>query len=260
METYRASRRRFGFGMVAAVPAGLALMAAPAVGAQTPESETDEITRTISVNGTGTVKIAPDTASISLGVLANDESLEVAQQTVSDNLASTTAALTDAGILAEDIATNSYNVYPVSEYDRNGNYVGIERYEVSSGLTVIVRDIDSVGTVLDLAVQAGANNVWGISFYVDDSSAAASQARQAAVDDARAKADELATASGMVIVGVISISENYAPPVSPMDYSFEGAGGASKDMVASSMVPVSPGQSQISVDVSIVFEVELAAG
>jgi uncharacterized protein YggE len=210
-------------GMFAALLFGLSLIFSPLVSAQTPEPGTETITRTVSVSGTGVVKLDPDTANINLGVVSNDESLEVAQQTVSENLASITQSLTDAGIAAEDIQTSSYNVYPVPEYDRDGNYVGVERYEVSAGLTVIVRDIDSVGTVLDGAVEAGANNVWGISFYVDDPSSAASQARQAAVDDARAKADELATAGGMVIVNIISIDETAAPEPMAREYDYPAA-------------------------------------
>lgn len=247
------------FGVLAVMALALTLLFSPFANAQTPESGNDEIVRSLSVEGTGIVQIAPDTASISLGVVANEKSLADAQRQVSEGLEATTTAMTDAGILPEDISTTSYNVYPIAEYDRDGNYVGIERYEVSSGLTVIVRDIDSVGTILDLAVDSGANNVWGISFYLDDPSSAASQARQAAVDDARTKADELATASGSVVVGVISINETSAPAPAPMDYSL-ARGGAEMDMAEMSAVPVSPGQTTVTVTVSIVFEIAPAAG
>ncbi len=248
------------FGPLAVLLLGLSLLMTPVAGAQSTPVPGAEPVRTISVSGTGTVKIDPDTARLDLGVISNNESLEVAQTEVSDGLASITEVMTSAGIAPEDIATTSYNVYPVPEYDRDGNYVGIERYEVSSGLSVIVRDIDSVGTVLDAAVQGGANNVWGISFYVEDPSSAASQARSAAVDDARAKADELATASGMVVVNVVSIAETSAPP--PMPVEFDLARG-SADMAAeqaASPVPVSPGQTEVRVDLQITFEIEQAAG
>src|SRR5680860_143340 len=162
-------QRSARFGIVAALILGLSLLISPFVSAQesTPEPG-EEVIRTISVNGTGTVKVDPDTARISLGVVSNNESLEVAQTEVSDGLANITLVLTDSGVAPEDIQTDSYNVYPIAEYDRDGNYVGIERYEVSAGVSVIVRDIESVGTILDAAVEGGANNVWGISFFVDD--------------------------------------------------------------------------------------------
>lgn len=254
---------RTRFGILAALFLGLSLLLTPLAGAQStpgPGVPGSETIRTISVSGTGTVKIDPDTARLDLGVVSNNESLEVAQTEVSEGLANITEVLTDAGIMPEDMATTSYNVYPIAEYDRDGNYVGIERYEVSSGLSIVVRDVESVGTVLDAAVEAGANNVWGISFYVEDPSSAASQARSQAVESARAKADELATASGMVVTNVVSISETSAPPPMPLQYDLE-RGGA--DMAASqeaAAVPVSPGQSEVRVDLQITFEIEQAAG
>jgi uncharacterized protein YggE len=233
----------------------------PFAAAQSTPEPGEEPIRTITVNGTGVVKVDPDTASINLGVISNNESLEVAQQEVSEALEATTQTLTDLGILPEDIATSSYNIYPIAEYDRDGNYVGIERYEVSSGLTVTVRDIDSVGTVLDSAVQAGVNNIWSISFYVDDPAEATAQARRSAVEDARGKADELATAAGMVVVNVVTINETSAPDPASLNYDL-GRGGAEADMAMeqAASVPVSPGQTEIRVEVSIVFEIEAAAG
>lgn len=251
--------RRAGFGILATLILGLSLLMSPLAGAQSTPVPGTETIRTVSVSGTGTVKIDPDTARLDLGVVANNESLEVAQTEVSEGLANITQVLTDAGIEAEDIATTSYTVYPIAEYDRDGNHVGIERYEVSSGFSIVVRDIESVGTVLDAAVEAGANNVWGISVYVEDPSSAASQARSMAVDDARAKADELATASGMVVTNVVSISETSAPPPMPLQYDL-ARGGADMTASEAAAVPVSPGQSEIRVDLQITFEIEQAAG
>lgn len=259
MNVFRQHQHVYRFGIVAMMALAFTLVFSPFAKAQTPETGSDEVVRTVSVEGTGIVQIAPDTASISLGVVANEESLADAQKNVSDGLAATTSALTEAGILPEDISTTSYNVSPIAEYDRDGNYVGIERYEVSSGLTVVVRDIESVGTILDMAVTAGANNVWGISFYLEEPAEAASQARQAAVDDARGKADELATASGSVVVGVISINETSSPAPAPLDYTF-ARGAADADMAEASSVPMSPGQTTVTVSVSIVFEIAPAAG
>ncbi len=253
---------RAGIGIIAALLLGLSFIMSPFAAAQSTPVPGAETIRTISVTGTGTVKIDPDTARLDLGVVSNNESLEVAQTEVSDGLEAITQVLTDAGILPEDIATTSYNVYPIAEYDRDGNYVGIERYEVSSGFSIVVRDVESVGTILDAAVEAGANNVWGISFYVEDPSSAASQARSLAVEDARGKADELATASGMVVTNVVSIVETSAPDPMPLQYDL-GRGGADMDMVAAeqaSSVPVSPGQSEVRVDLQITFEIEQAAG
>ncbi|HYI25139.1 MAG TPA: SIMPL domain-containing protein [Thermomicrobiales bacterium] len=253
---------RFTAVLIALVTLSMSLLVSPMASAQATPDSTDDYPSTINVNGRGTVTIAPDTAQVELGVMANSESLEEAQLTVSDGLAAVTDALLDAGVLQEDISTSSYNVYPVAEYDRDGNYIGVSRYEVSSGLNVVVRDIESVGTILDTAVDAGANNVWGISFYVEDPSEAAAQARTLAVDDARAKADQLATASGSVITRVLSITETSSPSSAPVEYydraGSGGLGEAEADMAAS--VPVSPGQAEIVVTVQVIYEIEPANG
>ncbi len=251
---------RLAAALLAIFTLSLSLTLPSLASAQATPGMTTEVPATITVNGTGTVRIDPDTAQIELGVMANDESLEVAQTAVSEGLAAVVSALTDAGVLAEDVTTSSYNVYPVAEYDNDGNYVGVSRYEVSSGLTVIVRDIESVGTILDLAVSAGANNVWGISFYVEDPSEAAAQARTMAVDDARTRADQLATASGSVITRVLSIYETSSPGATPVEYYESAAmGGAAMDQAAAP-VPVSPGQAEIVVTVQVVYEIEPANG
>ena len=217
--------------------------------------------RTITVSGTGIVSTTPDTASVTLGIQVTNESLKTAQDDVSRRLTGVTDTLTKAGIAKEDIKTSSYNVNPVSEYDRAGNYKGISQYKVSVAMTVTVRDLDALGTILDATVSAGVNDVWGISMYVDDTSEAASQARTAAMTDARARADEFARAEGLLITGVYSITETSAPsPKSesmnaPMDFS------AGEARSAEAMpVPISAGSTDIRVDVQVIYTVEQGNG
>lgn len=234
---------------------------APAATAQsTPEPAGSTVLRTITVNGTGTVMVQPDTASVSLGVFVNNASLEEAQNEATRRLGTLTQSLQDAGVAEEDITTSSYNVYPAPKYDRNGNMEGIDHYEVSANLTVVVRDINSVGTILDQATTAGANYVGGVSFFLDDQGPATTQARTAAIEDARGKADEMATASGMVVVNVVSITETSAPIAQERQFEYakssESVGAADSSMP----VPVSTGQSQVMVTVQVVFEMQQAAG
>jgi uncharacterized protein YggE len=237
----------------------LSLLLAPHASAQSTPEPTSDI-RTISVSGTGRVNVDPDTADVILGVETTNASLEAAQNEVTESLASVTKVLTDAGVAAEDIVTSSYDIYPVPEYDRNGNYRGVSGYRVSAALTVTIRDIAQVGTILDSAVEGGATGVFGVSFYVDDPSGPASEARSLAVEDARAKADEYATASGVLITGVHSIVETRAPEPVARDQEFDVAAADEAGASANQPVPISPGQSEIRVDVQIVFEIEQANG
>lgn len=237
----------------------LSLLLAPHANAQSTPEPTSDI-RTISVSGTGRVNVDPDTADVLLGVETTNASLEAAQTEVTESLASVTTVLTDAGVAADDIVTSSYNIYPIPEYDRNGNYRGVSGYRVSATLTVTIRDIAQVGVILDSAVEGGATGVFGVSFYVDDPSGPASEARSLAVEDARAKADEYATASGVLITGVHSIVETSAPDPVAREQEFDVAAADAAGASEAQPVPISPGQSEIRVDVQIVFEIEQANG
>lgn len=246
-------------GIVTALAVILSILLSPHAGAQSPPETPPEI-RTIWVSGTGRVNVDPDTADVVLGVETTDPSLETAQTEVSESLSSVTGVLTDAGVAAEDIVTSSYNIYPVPEYDRDGNYEGVSAYEVSATLTVTIREIDDVGAILDSAVAGGATGVFGVSFYVDDPAGPASEARTLAIEDARAKADEYATASGVLITGVYSIVETSAPDPVAVDQQFDRAAAADTGSAEALPVPISPGQSEVRVDVAIVFEIDQANG
>lgn len=256
---YRGLASNHRLGIVTALGLMLTVLLTPHVGAQsTPETPAD--VRTISVSGTGKVNVDPDTADVALGVETTNASLEAAQTEVTENLASVTTVLTNAGVTAEDIATSSYNIYPVPKYDRDGNYEGVSGYQVSTTLTVTIRDITRVGAILDAAVAGGATGVFGVSFYVADPAGPARDARTLAVEDARAKADEYATASGVLITGVYSIAETSAPEPVARDQDFEVGTADAAAASEAQPVPISPGQTEIRVDVQIVFEIERANG
>jgi uncharacterized protein YggE len=238
----------------------VAMVATPLVSAQsTPTLPTPEtLTRTITVSGVGTVSVEPDTADVIFAVQADDASLKEAQDDASTRLDAITAALTAGGVDAKDAVTSSYYVTVMNDYDENGNFVAISGYRVDAQITATVRDLDTLGDLLDSVVTAGANGIYGMTFYVDDPSGPASQARQAAMEDAKAKADELAAAAGVAIAGVVSIDETYAP--SPVSTNYDmgmggyGGGGVYAESAAKS-VPVSPGSSDVTVMVQVVYEI-----
>ena len=116
-------------------------------------------------------------------------------------------------------------------------------------LQLTVRDTDMLGDLLDEAVNAGANSINGVTFYVDDQTAAASEARKLAVEDARTKAEELAAAAGLTLGPVVSIAEG---TVSPRRHFRTPASAGGR--MAAAAVPVQPGSSTVAVDVSMTFE------
>jgi uncharacterized protein YggE len=188
------------------------------------------------------------------------ESLKTAQGDVTRRLTGVTETLTEAGIPADDIRTTQYNITPIPEYDRNGNYKGIQQYEVSVALTVTVRDLDLLGTILDETVSAGVNDVWGISMFVDDTTEAASQARSAAMADARTRADQFALTEGLLITGVYSINELSAPEPKSARMEEDAAYSMEAGTDAAMPVPISPGPTDIRVDVQVIYTVEQGNG
>lgn len=233
---------------------------APAAAAQPTPIPSDAL-RTITVQGTGIVSTTPDTAAVTLGIRTSNESLKAAQDDVTGRLTTVTETLTGLGIAAEDVKTSSYNINPINEYDDDGNFRGIRGYEVSVSLRVTVRDLDSLGNVLDQSVDAGVNDVWGISMYVNDTTEAANQARQAAMADARSRAEEFARSEGLLITGVYLITEDSAPAPPTQRSTQDASYTMEADMAeANTPVPISPGSTDVRVDVTVVYIIEQGNG
>jgi uncharacterized protein len=209
----------------------------------------EESPGTVSVGGHGAVTMAPDTASVVVGVNVIETTLSAAQEKATAQMTAVIDALKAAGIEEKDIKTVDYSVSIIQDHDENGNPTVVKGFQVNNQVNVTVRDLDKLGAVLDTVVAQGANSIYGISLYVNDPSAAASQARAAAVKDAKAKADELAAAAGMTVGRVLSLSETSSPPPAPM----EVAGGAA-DGAARAPVPIQGGTTTVSVDVDVTYE------
>ena len=204
--------------------------------------------RTITVSGTGKVTLTPDIAYINIGVHSQDASATVA---AADNNNSTKAVIDvikAAGVADKDIQTTNFSIYPQQLYDNNGKITGII-YMVDNTVSITVRDLTKLGDLLDASVRAGANNISSISFDVADKTEALSQARQAAVENARKQADELTTASGVSLgdIQTISYYDNSAPVT--IEY-------ARADMASAGSVPVQSGSMQITTTVTIVYEIK----
>ena len=161
---------------------------------------------TITVNGTGEVRISADTAVISLGVNARDQDVLKAQQAANQSIASIRTAMSENGVKDEDITTEFINIYAIYDYI-NGQEL-LSAYNASSTLAIRVTDMDSVGALIDAAFAAGANTLNGISFSASDTKEAEAEALRIAVQDAQNKAAILAEAAGLQITGIKAISED----------------------------------------------------
>jgi uncharacterized protein YggE len=204
--------------------------------------------RTITVTGTGMVTLTPDIAYINIGVHSQDASASAA---LTDNNTKSQAVIDvikAAGVAEKDIQTTNFSIYPQQQYDNNGNLTGI-LYVVENTVYVTVRDLSKLGSLLDASVRAGANTINSISFDLADKTGALSQARSAAVAEARKQADELTGATGVSLGDVQTIS--YYDSTVPVTLQYSRS-----DMAAAGSIPVQAGSMQISTTVSIVYEIK----
>jgi hypothetical protein len=204
----------------------------------------------LSVSGSGDAFLAPDIAYIYIGVHTE---APTAAEAVSDNTAQTEElmqAIRDFGIDARDIRTTNFSIWPMDRYDPStGLPSGEKTYSADNTVYVTIRKLDTLGDLLDTAVQAGANTVNSIQFDVADKDDALKQARADAVKDAEAQAQSLAQAAGVSLGEIQSIGFSEAQPY-PI---FDGKGGGGGAVAAEAAVPIQPGQLTFTVYVNVTY-------
>ena len=204
----------------------------------------------ISVSGEGRVTAAPDMGHIQLGVRRQAATAAGAMSAANQAAAAVLAEVTARGIEERDVQTTRIGLNPVWEHRQNqpAKVVG---YEAVNDLAIRVRDLDDMGTLLDALVNEGANTVQGISFAIDDSDTLRSEARLAAIKDARAKAETLAEGAGVALGGVRAVSELGAGRPQPMMRQMNMAAADSME----SSVPIAAGEMEIAVRVQAVWDI-----
>ena len=201
----------------------------------------------ITVAGTGVVITTPDRADFSFGVQTQRATAKGATAATAARMQRIINALKAFGIDARDIQTQQVSVY--AQY---ANSV-LDGYTASNSVTVKVRDIDKAGAVIDLAVDAGATNVYGPSMFRTDRQLQARNAIRAAVSDARAKAQAVAAASGATVGRVVAVIENGAIPAPVSGTTTQPAPPRRAARARTVPTPVQPGEQSIEVTVSATF-------
>jgi hypothetical protein len=208
--------------------------------------------RSISVTGQGEAAGPPDQAEVSAGVQILAETVIEAtreNQTVVERIM---AALEEQGIPPEKIRTSDYSIWAEQNYQNPGDprqENRISGYRVSNVVSVSIDDIEKVGDVLAAVTNAGANTIHGVQFGVRDTAALEQKAREAAMADARARAEALARLAGVQLGEIMSISSlSGGPPQPMMARSFEMADTASAP-------GISPGQQRLSVQIHATFAI-----
>ncbi len=204
------------------------------------------------VTGLGKVTVVPDIVSLRLGIEAQAASVAEAQAQAAEAMERVMDALRENGVAEKDIKTQYFSIYQVTKWDRDKEEPIVVGYRVINMVTAKIREIEQAGSVIDAVAVAGGDliRIDSIGFSIDDPSAYYMEAREKAMVDAKAKAEQMAQLSGVTLGKPTYISEGgpqipYYPPVM-MD-----AAMASPEVVT----PISPGEMEISLSVQVVYTI-----
>jgi hypothetical protein len=202
---------------------------------------------TISVTGEASISAPPDLARIEVGVTTDAKTARAASLSNDDAMGKVLLALKSAGLAAKDYQTSQVSLQPqYATQSRPGPNV-LTGYRATNRVTVTIRDILKVASVIDSMVAAGANDIGGISFTVSNASKLLDDARTQAIADARRKAEIYAKAADVTLGAPVSISEEGGP--SPVMYR-----RAAAPMTAG--VPIAPGEETLRIAVSVTWAIK----
>lgn len=218
---------------------------------------------TISVIGSGEVLAIPDVGQFSFSVTAEGETAAVAQEGSGTKINDILSYLREQGVEDKDIKTENYNLYPRWRWEERlcpmgsfcpGGEQVQDGYEATQTVRVKIRATDTAPTLIQGVGERGATNISGLTFTIDDIDTLRNEARAAAIEDAKAKADELAKNLGVRIVRLVSFYENQPYYPSPYYAREQSMGG---DAVSSYMAPELPmGEETTSVEVNVTYEIK----
>jgi uncharacterized protein YggE len=224
--------------------------------------ETHVATNTITVSGTGKVTAIPDVATFEFTVTQTAATVAAAQTAATAQLNSAFNALTSAGVASSDIQTTSYAINP--HYDNQGGVCNglngictpsksvLTGYDVSQTDQVKVRNLANAGALFTTIGTLGVQSVDSLQFSLDNPETVQNEAQAAAIADAQAQAQKLASELGVKLVAVVSFTDNSSTPTPyPVMYAMNASVGS----VPAANPTISTGQQQITDNVSITYEI-----
>ena len=171
------------------------------------------------VSGEGKVTVVPDIATITLGVSSQSSTVADAQSKAVDAMNKVMSALTANGVAKKDIQTQYFSIQQVTKWDDKTQQQIVIGYSVSNMVIAKIRDMDKVGTTIDAVAIAGGDltRINGIDFSVEQPEKYYVQARELAMNDAKAKANQIASLAGVTLGKPTYVSEStYIPSTVPV--------------------------------------------
>ena len=208
--------------------------------------------RGITVVGMGKASGTPDVAHVNVGIETEADTVQKAVADNKDKMTRLLETLKGLGIADKDIQTTNYGVYTQRQPGPDGKGMGPTTYNVNNQVNVTVRDVAKLGDVLDKAVAAGANNVYGVSFSVDDTSKLEADARAKAFADAKARAESLAKLAGVTLGDVATVSEVIGGP-GPV---YDGARMSAAAGLGGGGAPIQPGELEVNTSIQVTFAIK----
>lgn len=202
----------------------------------------------ITVSETATIDAKPDLAVVGFGVTTQDKDPNAAARANANVTTAVIKAITDFGIPKKDVVTIRYQVNPMMDYSKPGNPV-ITGYQVANVVNVKARDLSKVGGLIDVGVKAGANNVQGVTFTVEDPSPIRSKALVEAIGKARAKAQLIADKLDVKLGRVAYASESVSFIPRPMD------GPMYARAAEMAPTPIIPGDVEVSATINVTYAI-----
>ncbi len=211
--------------------------------------------RTIQVSGEGKVDIVPDVATISASVVTRGSDANKVQTESTQKMNAAVAFVKSQGVPTADIKTTGFNLYPTSRYEPNTGAQIPTGFEATQTITIKVRGIDQSAQKASMIagglVPAGANQLSGIQYDIENPDAQRNAARQMAFDNAFEKARSMAAQNRVRIARVITFSESadYGGPI------YYAKGGIAMDAAAPSAPSIEPGTQEVKMNVSVTYEI-----
>lgn len=201
----------------------------------------------ISVTGEATISAPPDLAQIDGGVTSDAKTAREASEANNKAMGIVLLALKSAGIPEKDVQTSRLSLQPQYAPNKSGP-LAVTGFRASNRVTVTIRDVTKVGSILDALVTSGANEIGGIAFMVTNASKLLDEARPKAIAEARRKAEIYASAAGVSLGMPLSISEESASPA-PSAFRKMATGVAAS-------APIAQGEETLRVSVSVTYELK----
>lgn len=225
-------------------------LAAPAMAQSAPAPHMIQAEPSISLSAYGEVKVAPDMATITFGVVTEAPTAAEAMAQNAARMTQVIAALRRAGISERDIQTSGLNLSAQYDYVQN-EPPKLRGYQAVNRVTVTINDLTKVGTTADAVVAAGVNQIDGISFGLKDPSAAEDQARRLAVQALQAKAQLYAQALNVRLAGIRNLSEGGGyTPAPPQLFAVRAMA-----MREDASTPVAAGELTVRIDITGAYDI-----